>query len=250
MIDSLVNKWFYPFNRIFEIAVVSEDIAYCDKFSKMLCSFFNDNNLKTLGISGLYIEDQNIFQLLIQDTTLKFRLTAKVFSLSEEPEEFKSIEGDILIFITSFEKYSEHDFYTVTKGTDRLMCNIPHIHKVILIYMGTEIITINAVQDESNWHDLITPVYGMLMNNKNLKLNYFTGYGCQQIENLSEIMNYYSGINPFFEGEITGNFLYSDTNSAQIQFGQFEFMCNLIYCLMSNDKLNNYKYLIKTTNEN
>lgn len=244
MIKSLINKWFYPFDQIFEIWIISEDLTYCDKFQEMLQVFFNGNNLQTIGICGKYDEDQKIFTILIIDKIIKFKLKKQSLSMSDELVEFKSIEGDILFFITSFDKYTNNYFYNVATETDKLLCNIPHIRKVILVYLGLETHT-NAVRCESEWHNIITPVYHLLNNYKKGELSGFTEYGSRQIVSIAKNLRYYSNKNPFFHGIVSANFLFSDQDTKSIVYGQYELICNLVMYLMSYEKINNYQYLEK-----
>ena len=241
MIKRLMNKWFYPFSRIFEIVVISEDNTYYDGFQKMLTKLFIEKKLHILGVKCEYDNEKELFSVLTNENLIQFKLKKQIVFLHKKTEgsvnfDFKTINGDIAIFITSFDRYNEHDFYSVTTETDRILCNISHLQNVILTYFGTETQT-TFITNDVKWHEFINPEYQQLMQKPNETLTCFN--------NLLNTIRYYSNKNPHFGGRLSCNFFYFDTETQEVRFGQSEFICNFILQLLQFDKMNNYQYLIK-----
>lgn len=244
MIKEQIHKWFYPFNKTLNVTLVCEYQNYCYEFKDMLCQVFAENKLQVLGGKCDYDKENDLFWLLLDETFIYFKLTNKTVSLHKNGNEedsldncnIKDLNGDIVIFITSFDKYGENDFYSVITETDRFMCNNSHLSNVILTYFGVETLT-EVINDDIEWHNFINSAYGQLIQKPNNSTTLFDG--------LMNTVRHYSAESPFYSGKLGCNFFYSDAETQRIRFGQSEFICNFVTHLLHFDKMNDYRYLIK-----
>ncbi|MDR1652205.1 MAG: hypothetical protein LBS01_00885 [Prevotellaceae bacterium] len=243
MIKRLINKWFYPFNRIFEVVVVSENETYCENFKNMLCGFFEKKEIRRFGIEHFeYDGENNFFELIMEDfSAIKFKLICQTLPNGEWHNAV--IDGDIFIPVFCLDKHKDYEYNCLPHEIDSFLGKINQKSKnAIVALMNIEKMYDADFSDISHFEKSINKIYRHLCENSTLdkKNTELSDCGHKILTPIIAVFQRHINDNGYKAHSLC-NFFNSD-----ISYGKDEFMCNFLMHLLSFDKLNHYKYIFNS----
>ena len=134
----MIRRLFKPFDTVFTVTIVSGDKKNGELIENQLRNFFFNNQLYILGGSCNYDDRTSIFKMYILDIEIKFLIQHIHLVIDYQNEDFDSITGDIVLFVTSTEEYSQYAYLSEVTATNRFLSNTSHISHIVLVYLGVE----------------------------------------------------------------------------------------------------------------
>lgn len=243
--DNIYN-FFSPFDKVFDVVIISEDEIYYDQFYRMFQSLITNNEFQKYGLKCQLDSKDNSFKIKIDEQrNLKFRFTSLIL-VDNERNKIKLV-GDIFVPIFCLDKYKPQDYNCLPHEIDSFLGKIRKQRKIAIVALiNFDSLLKNPVTEIRQWEKLINNIYENMQNERTLYIEdeEITENGLKILNAVSTILQRHINKNRTSNAYKICNFFYTDKDTDNISFGHNEFTNNLLMSLLSFDKLSNYEYII------
>lgn len=232
----MIRRLFKPFDTVFTVTIVSGDPKNGELIEDQLRNFFLNDQLFMVGGSCNYDDCKSIFTMYILDIEIKFRIEHIHLVIDYQNEDFDSITGDIVLFVTSTDEYAHCAYLSEVTATNRFLSNTSHISHIVLLYLGME--CYNTANKELNgWlNDLTTIAYKRCFNLYEISDNSDEFLHQRIIELINGVQMHHNIDNGC--RTIDTIFLSSNGDSS----GIVNLVCILLAMFLNADKLNQFRF--------
>lgn len=239
----MIKQLLFPFDRVFNVAFISDEIENCLSLQQMLSSFFDSSNTVLSKIDNIqYSKEGNAFAFIVNNN-VSVRFTINNQSSSTWTNEGNYNNHDVLFYLFPLDKYTAMEYDKIASETDNALMKIAKRKTPTIIgYLNTECIIENEINNELEWQKTTNGLHNLVLNplsDSDLKLN---KKGKQILQGLFKVFNYHSKNQEKFLTTNKVNFFHANSEVNSFHFGMNEFVANILMQLLTFDKLNQYTF--------